>query len=78
MERVLFYSENGDVCHHDNYSASQAKEWLKRHGYKVAYTGRKLTRDGIKVIVGINDKNTVPLDQRRKNGLWNARRIVIQ
>jgi hypothetical protein len=77
MEKVLFYSENGDVCHYENGTMPDAKKWLKEKGYKKAYIGRKFTSFGIRVIVGINDSNLIPLSTRRKNGLFNAREISL-
>lgn len=77
QERTLLYSENGDLCHGDNYTRGEAIAKLKQKGYKLAFSGRKFGGGGIYVIVGINNNNPVPIEQRRQNGLWNARKISI-
>ena len=77
-ERTLLYLQNGDVCLQDNFEYSEAISVLRKSGYKLAYSGRKFSSNGIKTLVGINKENQVPIEQRRKNGLWNARKIFIK
>lgn len=77
MEKCLLYTENGDTCLFDNYSVAEAKKILKEKGYKKAYSGRKFNKYGIRVIVGINEHNAVPITDRRKNGLYSAKEIKI-
>lgn len=76
-ERTLLYLDNGEDCKFDNWTFAEAKKELKKNGYKKAYSGRKLNASGIKVLVGINEKNTVKLEERRKNGLYKATIINI-
>lgn len=71
-ERTLLYLDNGNDCLFDNWTLNAAKKHLKEKGYKTAYSGRKLNKYGIKVLVGINKENTVKLTERRKNGLYRA------
>jgi len=78
MERVLLYLENGEDCLQDNWTHKEAINKLKKEGYKKAYSGRKLNRYGIKVLVGINNKNAVFIEQRRLNGLFNARILTLK
>ena len=76
-EKTLLYLDNGDTCLHDNFTLSEAKKRLKQEGYTFAYSGRKFNNYGIKVLVGINDNNTIKLPERRNNGLYRATLICI-
>ncbi len=77
MERTLLYMDNGDTYCGDNYDLKEAKKKLKKAGYTIAYSGRKINKYGIKVLVGINGKNAVPLWERRENGLYRATTIIL-
>jgi len=80
-EKVLFYTNNGETCYHEQYTEKEAIGKLKELGYKAYYKGRYyrvFTGGDVLVIVGINEKNTVSLEQRRKNGLKYARRLSIK
>jgi len=44
----------------------------------MAYSGRKFTKFGVKVLVGINQNNPVKIAERRKNGLYMAKLIRIK
>jgi hypothetical protein len=74
-DRVMLYSENGDHYMGDSYTAKEAKQLLKNLRYTKAYTGRKFSRSGDKVLIGINEFNTIDLPLRRKNGLWHGKEI---
>jgi ABC-type transport system substrate-binding protein len=69
--------DNGDTYSGDNYDYKEAKKKLKEAGYNIAYSGRKINKYGIKVLVGINGKNNVPLWERRENGLYRATKIIL-
>ena len=75
MEKTILYTENGDNYHGDNYSFNEAKKYLKEKGYKIAYSGRKFTANGERVLVGINENNIFGVEHRRKNGLFRASAI---
>jgi len=76
-ERTLLYSDNGEYCHHDNFTFAEAKKYLKNLGYTNAYSGRKFNAYGIKTLIGINENNTVKLKERRQNGLYRATLISL-
>lgn len=75
MEQTILFLENGDDYRGMNFDKKEALKILKEKGYKKAYSGRKFNKFGMKVLVGVNDKNTVKIVERRKNGLWNAKEI---
>jgi hypothetical protein len=78
-DKVLFYTQNGEVCYHEAYTEKEALRILKEQGYKLAFTGRHIfgERD-IRVIIGINKDNDVSLEKRRENGLRYAKRLFIK
>jgi len=78
MEKTLLYLDNGNDCLQDNHTFNEAKKILKAKGYKMAYSGRKFNKFGIKVLVGINENNPVKIAERRKNGLYMAKLIRIK
>jgi hypothetical protein len=74
---VKVYEENGDVYMGNNYVEGYAKEMLKLHGYKKYYSGRD-SYDMQKTIVGINNKNTIGVEQRRQNGFLYCREYKLK
>lgn len=77
-ERTILYLNNGESYLGDNNTYKESLKILKEKGYKLAYSGRKFSANGQKVLVGINDNNIVKLRQRRENGLWRATLITIK
>ena len=81
-QKVMFYLNNGDTYMGDDYTEREAVRTLAQKGYHIYYTGRYeyLKRMGtlqvlhsIRVVVAINEHNTVPLERRRQNGLKYAK-----
>ena len=77
MEKIILYLENGEDYKGNEFAEKEAKDILKKKGYKNAYSGRKFYSHGQRVIVGIDENNVIELKERRKNGLWNARMINV-
>jgi len=75
-EQIIFYLKNGDIYMGDHYLRGECLDILRENGYKEYYCGVKRTNKQ-SVIVGIDENNTVTLEQRAQNGLLCATKVNI-